>query len=45
MLSGCYYPRMTRMDSHDRDSVTYEYQGRDFRLTEVYGNVDHEFFA
>ena len=29
----------------DHESLTYRFQGRDFRLTDVYGNVMHELFA
>ena len=29
----------------DHKALTYRYQGRDFRLTDVHGNVKHELFA
>jgi hypothetical protein len=29
----------------DHEKLTYRYAGRDFRLTDVYGNVVHELFA
>ena len=29
----------------DHLKLTYRYAGRDFRLTDVYGNVVHELFA
>ncbi|MBM81003.1 MAG: sulfatase [Planctomycetaceae bacterium] len=29
----------------DHTKLTYRYQGRDFRLTDVHGNVKHELFA
>ncbi|MBC7821401.1 MAG: DUF1501 domain-containing protein, partial [Planctomycetaceae bacterium] len=29
----------------DHESLTYRYAGRDFRLTDVAGNVAHEIFA
>lgn len=29
----------------DHESLTYRYTGRDFRLTDVAGNVAHEIFA
>ena len=29
----------------DHQKLTYRYQGRDFRLTDVYGNVVHDIIA
>ena len=29
----------------DHKRLTYRFQGRDFRLTDVHGNVKHELFA
>jgi len=46
-----------RMDVHDlhatmlhllginHEELTYRYSGRDFRLTDVFGNVQHEIIA
>lgn len=29
----------------DHEQLTYRFQGRDFRLTDVHGNVVHDIFA